>query len=143
VDGWVTVGAAQQNFWERLCGLLGAPELPRDPRFATNADRVRNNDELVGLLQDRFRQKDSAHWLAEMEQAGIPCGPVLAYDEILTDPHILAREMVVETSHPKTGPFKTLGVTAKLSDTPGSIRAPAPRLGEHTAEALAARAAAE
>ena len=142
-DGWVTVGAAQQNFWERLCDLLGAPELARDPRFATNADRVRNNDELVALLQDRFRRNNSAHWLAAMEQAGIPCGPVLAYDEVLTDPHILARDMVVETRHPVTGPFKTLGVTAKLSDTPGSVRTAAPRLGEHTAEILATRAAAE
>ena len=141
-DGWVTVGAAQQNFWVRLCELLGAPELPRDARFATNADRVRHNDDLVAVLQDLFKRNSSAHWLAGMERAGIPCGPVLAYDEILTDRHILAREMVVETHHPVTGAFKTLGVTAKLSDTPGSVRTAAPRLGEHTAEICAAFAGA-
>ena len=136
-DGWVTVGAAQQNFWERLCGILGEPELTRDPRFLENADRVAHNDELVALLEDRFKRKPSAHWLAAMEAAGVPCGPVLAYDEILSDPHVLARGMVVETHHPVAGAVNTLGVVAKLSETPGGVRRPAPTLGEHTDEVLA------
>jgi crotonobetainyl-CoA:carnitine CoA-transferase CaiB-like acyl-CoA transferase len=68
---------------------------------------------------------------------------VLHYDEVYTDPQILAREMVVETSHPVTGKFKTMGVTVKLSDTPGAVRAPAPRLGEHTADVLQQQKAAE
>ena len=89
-----------------------------------------------------MRAQKSAHWLAELEKAGIPAGPVLHYDEVLTDPHILARDMVVRTDHPVTGPFHTLGVTVKLSDTPGSVRRPAPRLGEHTEEVLGQRNAA-
>jgi crotonobetainyl-CoA:carnitine CoA-transferase CaiB-like acyl-CoA transferase len=135
-DGWITVGAAQDNFWARLCGLIGTPELRDDPRFATNGQRVRNNDELVTLLQTRLKERPSAHWLAAMEVAGIPAGPVLSYDEALAEPHIVARAMVVETSHPTAGNFRTLGVPVKLSDTPGAIRRPAPRLGEHTAEVL-------
>jgi crotonobetainyl-CoA:carnitine CoA-transferase CaiB-like acyl-CoA transferase len=135
-DGWVCVGAAQQNFWTRLCDILGAPELQRDPRFVANSDRVRNNDELVSLLQIRFKEKSSAHWLTAMDAAGIPSGPVLNFDEVLSDPHIIARGMVVETLHPTAGSFKTLGIPVKLSDTPGAIRRPAPRLGEHTAEVL-------
>ena len=84
------------------------------------------------VLSEPMRLRPSAHWLAELEKAGIPAGPVLHYDEVFTDPHILARDMVARTDHPHTGPFHTLGVTVKMSDTPGSVRAPAPRLGEHT-----------
>ena len=135
-DGWITVGAAQQNFWLRLCELLGSPELAQDPRFQKNGDRVRNNDALVELLQQRFRQKPSAHWLQALAAAGIPSGPVLAFDEAMADPQVVAREMVVDSEHPAAGTIKTLGIPAKLSDTPGALRRPAPRLGEHTAEVL-------
>lgn len=137
-DGWITVGAGQQNFWERLTEILGAPELARDARFLTNADRVRNNDVLVEVLQAYLSTRPSQHWLDAMDAAGIPCGPILHCDEVLADPHILAREMVVETDHPTAGRFRTLGVPVKMSETPGSVYRPAPRLGEHTAEILAA-----
>jgi crotonobetainyl-CoA:carnitine CoA-transferase CaiB-like acyl-CoA transferase len=133
-DQYITVGGSQQNFWERLCAIIGMPELQEDQRFRTNADRVANNDVLVGIIQQRLGTRPASHWLAELEQAGIPCGPVLNYDEVLTDPQIVARDMVVETEHPVTGRFRTLGVPVKLSETPGSIRGPAPRLGEHTAQ---------
>jgi crotonobetainyl-CoA:carnitine CoA-transferase CaiB-like acyl-CoA transferase len=103
---------------------------------------VANNDALVALLADTLHEQPSAHWLAALEAAGIPSGPVMHYDEVFTDPHILAREMVTRTEHPVTGTFHTLGVTVKLSDTPGSVRLPAPRLGEHTAEVLGRRSAA-
>jgi crotonobetainyl-CoA:carnitine CoA-transferase CaiB-like acyl-CoA transferase len=135
-DGWITIGAAQQNFWEALCGLIGMPELREDGRFCTNADRVRNNDELVAILQRKLKEKPSAHWLDAMNRVGIPCGPVLATDEILSHPQVLAREMVVEVDHPAAGRIKTLGVVAKLSVTPGAVRTGAPRLGEHTEEVL-------
>lgn len=135
-DGWITVGAAQQNFWERLCRLLDRPDLTTDERFRSNADRVRNNDALVGILSEVFLRMPSRHWLDAMDGAGIPGGPVLASDEILADEHVLARGMVVETHHPSAGRLKTLGVVAKLSATPGAVRRAAPRLGEHTAEVL-------
>lgn len=142
-DGYITVGASQQRFFVQLCTLLGVPELVDDGRFATNADRVRHNATLVGLLAERFQTQPSAHWLEALEKLGIPAGPVLHYDEVFTDPQILARDMVVETRHPVTGPFRTMGVTVKLSETPGSVRGPAPRLGEHTDAILNARKAAE
>ncbi|BBK41499.1 CoA transferase [Allostella vacuolata] len=137
-DGWITVGAGQQNFWERLCEIVEAPELATDPRFRTNADRVGNVAVLVELLQQRFLLRPSQHWLDAMDAAAIPCGPILHCEEVLADPHVLARDMVAHTDHPITGPFRTLGVPVKLSETPGSVRRPAPRLGEHTAEVLAA-----
>jgi crotonobetainyl-CoA:carnitine CoA-transferase CaiB-like acyl-CoA transferase len=133
-DGSITVGASQPNFWVRLCEILDVVALQNDPRFATNGDRVRNNDALVQLLQARFKTQPSAHWLRALENAGIPAGPVLSFDEAMADPQIIAREMVVETQHPAAGKFRTLGIPAKLSETPGSLRRPAPRLGEHTNE---------
>ncbi len=133
-DGYLTIGGAQQKFFEKLCAIVGAPELKDDPRFRRNADRVANNEAIVALLQAKLNARPAAEWLALFEAAGIPAGPVLHYDEVFTDPQILARDMVAETEHPQTGPFRTLGVTVKLSETPGSVRRPAPRLGEHTAE---------
>lgn len=135
-DGYMTIGAAQQHFWERFAAIVGRPELVADPRFKTNADRVANNTVLIGLIETELKKKPKAHWLAELEKAGIPCGPVMSYDEVLTDPHILARDMYVPTEHARAGTFNTLGVTVKLSDTPGSVRRAAPALGQHTAEVL-------
>lgn len=136
-DRWITIGASQQAFFLKLCGILGLPELPADPRFLTNAERVRNNRALIDLLQPALRERSADHWLAALEAAGIPAGPVLHFDELFTDPHFLARGMVAETTHPGTGPFRTLGVPVKLSETPGGVRGPAPRLGEHDADVLA------
>jgi crotonobetainyl-CoA:carnitine CoA-transferase CaiB-like acyl-CoA transferase len=142
-DGYITIGASQQKFFVTLCAMVGLPDLVSDPRFATITDRVRHNEALVALLAEKLQQKPSAHWLAALEKAGIPAGPVLHYDEVYTNPQILARDMVVETDHPVTGKFRTMGVTVKLSDTPGSVRRAAPRLGEHTSEVLNERKAAE
>ncbi|HBK08394.1 MAG TPA: CoA transferase [Acetobacteraceae bacterium] len=141
-DGYITVGASQQHFFKQLCELVGAPELVSDPRFGNVAERVKNNDALVALLAAKLRAQTSAHWLAALETIGIPAGPVLHYDEVFTDPQILARDMVVETDHPVTGKFRTMGVPVKLSATPGSVRRAAPRLGEHTGEVLTERNAA-
>jgi crotonobetainyl-CoA:carnitine CoA-transferase CaiB-like acyl-CoA transferase len=135
-DGWITVGAAQSNFWSKLCELIGAPELRDDPRFAVNADRVRNNAELVALLEREFVKMPSAHWLEALAAAGIPAGPVLDFAAAMADPHVVDRGMVVETEHPAAGRLRTLGIPVKLSQTPGALRRPAPRLGEHTSEVL-------
>jgi crotonobetainyl-CoA:carnitine CoA-transferase CaiB-like acyl-CoA transferase len=136
-DGWVTLGAASQGLWERLCELLGDQALAKDPRFATNALRVQHRRELAELLQARFEREPTGHWLAALEAAGIPAGPVLRYDQVFAHPQTRARDMVVEIEHPAAGPARVLGVPVKLSATPGSIRRAAPLLGEHTAEVLA------
>src|SRR5499426_484115 len=128
-DGWITVGAAQDNFWRRLCDTLGVPELPQDARFASNGDRVRNNDALVALLEPHFRAKPSQHWLAALAGVGIPCGPVLNFEQAMADPQVVARAMAVETEHAAAGRSKTLGIPVKLSATPGALSRPAPRLG--------------
>jgi crotonobetainyl-CoA:carnitine CoA-transferase CaiB-like acyl-CoA transferase len=137
-DGWITVGAAQNGFWSKLCELIGTPELRDDPRFAANADRVRNNGELVALLEQYFLQEPSAHWLQALAAAGIPAGPVLDFAAAMADRHVVDRGMVVDMEHPTAGRLRTLGIPVKMSATPGALRRPAPRLGEHTTELLGA-----
>jgi crotonobetainyl-CoA:carnitine CoA-transferase CaiB-like acyl-CoA transferase len=136
-DGWMTFGASQQNFWTKLCTIVETPELETDPRFATNAERVRHNDALVALLQARLETRPTAHWLGQLQAAGIPAAPVLTHDQVFTHPQTLARDMVVEVDHAKAGRSRTLGVAVKLSDTPGRVARAAPTLGQHTDEVLA------
>ncbi|MCA0301916.1 MAG: CoA transferase [Proteobacteria bacterium] len=138
-DGWITIGAAQQNFFRKVCALLGEPGLPDDPRFRTNGDRVRNNEALIAVLQARLRTKTSAEWLAALEAEGVPAGPVLHHDEVFADPQIVARGMVVEVEHAKAGRQKTLGVPLKMSATPAAVRRAAPTLGQHDAEIRATK----
>ena len=136
-DGWLTIGAAQQNFFRKVCTLVGRPELADDPRFKSNADRVKNNDLIAGLLQEEVIKRTNAEWMAALEAEGVPAGPVLHHDEVFADPQILARGMVAEVDHAKAGRQKTLGVPLKLSATPGGVRRAAPTLGQHDAEVRA------
>ena len=136
-DGWICVGAANQRNWERLLGLIDAPELAADPRFATNRDRMENREALEGALNSVFTARATADWLAVMEAGGLPAGPVLDVAEMHADPQTRAREMVVALEHPAAGPVETIGLPVKFSATPGRVSRPAPRLGEHTAEVLA------
>jgi len=136
-DGWITVGGAAQHFWLRLRRVLGLEQLAADPRFATNADRVRHRKELAALLQERLERETSAYWLDRLEAEGIPAGPLYTYDQVFADRQVCHREMVVEVEHPVAGRTRVLGIPIKLSETPGAIRRPAPLLGEHTREILA------
>jgi len=135
-DGWITVGAANQGNWLRLLEALEAPELGYDPRFANNAERMRNLSALNAALTPLFRQRSSAEWLRSLEEAGVPAGPVLDVNQMHADPQTLAREMIVETAHPKAGRVRAIGLPIKFSDTPGDTRRAAPLLGQHTREVL-------
>jgi crotonobetainyl-CoA:carnitine CoA-transferase CaiB-like acyl-CoA transferase len=133
-DGYITIGAAQQNFFKGLCELVGKPEVPDDPRFKTNALRVKNNAAIVAILQAELAKKSNKDWLDALEAAGIPAGPVLHHDEVFADPQILARGMVAEVDHAKAGRQKTLGVPLKFSRTKTRVRRAAPTLGQHNDE---------
>ena len=135
-DGWITVGAANQGNWLRLLEALEAPELGYDPRFANNAERIRNLPALNAALTPLFRQRSSAEWLRRLEGAGVPAGPVLNVNQMHADPQTLAREMIVETTHPKAGQVRAIGLPIKFSDTPGDTQRAAPALGQHTREVL-------
>ncbi len=136
-DGWLTVGAANQTNWERMLTVIGAPELNADPRFCDNAKRMQNLPALVEALTAIFRGKTTHEWLAALEAAGVPAGPVLSVGEMHADPHSQAREMVVELDHATLGPVKSLGLPVKFSETPGAVAQAAPTLGQHTRSVLA------
>ena len=136
-DGWVNVGAANQANWLRLVEVVGEPELATDPRFVDNSARMQNLPELIGILTQSFSQRDTADWLARLQSVGVPASPVLSIGDMLKDPQVLAREMVVDVEHSHLGSTKALGSPVKFSATPTNIRHGAPLLGEHTREILA------
>jgi crotonobetainyl-CoA:carnitine CoA-transferase CaiB-like acyl-CoA transferase len=138
-DGWITVGAANQENWLRLLQSLESPELRDDPRFLNNAERMRNLSALTSVLTPLFQRRTVADWLQRLEQSGVPAGPVLNIAQMHQDPQALAREMIVETSHPTAGQVKAIGLPIKFSDTPGGVRTAAPLLGQHTREVLRER----
>ncbi len=135
-DGWITVGAANQANWDRFTRTIGAPELRDDPRFKDNRGRMANLALLVETLTPFLKKRTSADWLARFEEIGLPAGPVLSVTDMHADPQALARQMIVETDHPKAGPTRAIGLPIKLSGTPGGIRRPAPLFGQHTREVL-------
>ena len=135
-DGWINIGAANQANWKRLVEVIGQQQLADDPRFIDNAARMQNLPALIDILTLHFRTRTTSDWLAQFEAAGVPAGPVLSIGEMLTDPQVLARRMVVEVEHSRLGRMKTLGPPVKFSATPGEVRSGAPLLGEHTREVL-------
>ena len=136
-DGWITIGASNTRNWQRLLDLLEKPELADDPRFKDGAGRMENIDAMIDILTEVFRTRPNAHWLAALEGVGIPAGPVFDINEMNADPHTLARDMVVEVTHPTAGPVKTIGAPVKFSETPGGVETAAPLYGQHTREVLA------
>jgi crotonobetainyl-CoA:carnitine CoA-transferase CaiB-like acyl-CoA transferase len=136
-DGWINIGAANQKNWERLVAILDRPELGRDPRFATNDQRMANRPALEAALNTVFEMRSTEAWLEVLEEGGFPAGPVLSVGEMHEDPQTLARDMVVATEHPVAGRVDTLGLPVKFSETPGGVARPAPLLGQHSREVLA------
>ncbi len=135
-DGYITIGAANQRTWERLCRVLGLDSLMARQEFATDAERVRHRQALAQAIEAVTMQEPRAHWLRVLEDAGVPCGPINTYPEVFTHPHVIARGMVQEIDHPVGTHIRQIGPAAKCSKTPAGIRRAAPLLGEHTAEVL-------
>jgi crotonobetainyl-CoA:carnitine CoA-transferase CaiB-like acyl-CoA transferase len=135
-DGWINLGGANQSNWERIARAIGREDLIADPRFATNGERMKNLAALTPLIAERMKTRPRADWIREFEAAGMPVGPINTIGDMLADPQVAAREMVVETEHPKAGRTRAIGLPIKFSDTPGAVTRPAPLLGEHTREVL-------
>jgi crotonobetainyl-CoA:carnitine CoA-transferase CaiB-like acyl-CoA transferase len=135
-DGWINIGGANQKNWASLCQALGHPEWKHDPRFETNDERMKNLPELVRIMNAVLEKRTRAEWLEVLDAAGVPAGPVNTMGEALSHPQVLARRMVVEVEHPKSGASKALGCPVHFSRTPASVERAAPQLGEHTREIL-------
>ncbi|RPH64230.1 MAG: CoA transferase [Acidobacteria bacterium] len=131
-DGDIVLAVGNDDLWRRFCRVAGLEALAEDARFATNRDRVLNYEVLRPLIAQTFVDRSRADWLAALGDAGVPAGAVRDVGQVLTDEQLLARCMVESVEHPTTGVVRVLGVPVKLSDTPGAIYRPPPRLGEHT-----------
>ncbi len=129
-DGHVVVSCGNDRLYLTLCQLLGREDLARDPRFATNPQRVRNRAELVPVLQEAFLQRSTQEWLPVLRAAGIPCGPINTVSQIFNDPHMQARGYVWECDHPSAGKIKLAGSPMHFSETPTRLYKAPPLLGE-------------
>ena len=136
-DGWITIGASNEKLWSAFLTVLDAPEIAGDVRFKDNTGRMANLPELAALLTPYFRRRTSAQWLSQLEQAGVPAGPVLTVQEMHAHPQTKARDMVPVVEHSVVGRVQTLGLPVKFSATPGAISSGAPTLGQHSRDVLA------
>jgi crotonobetainyl-CoA:carnitine CoA-transferase CaiB-like acyl-CoA transferase len=135
-DGEFVVAVGNDDQWRRFCDVAGLPHLAHDPRFARNRDRVTHYADLRPLIAAALKARPRSVWLEGLTRAGVPTGSVRGIDEVLADPQIAAREMVVELTHATVGRIQQLGVPIKLSETPGGVDTPPPLLGQDTARVL-------
>jgi crotonobetainyl-CoA:carnitine CoA-transferase CaiB-like acyl-CoA transferase len=137
-DGrYVGLSASTEKMARRLFETIGRPELADDPRFATNAARVKNADALEPIIAAFIAERTQAENVAFFERAEVTIGPIYDISQIVADPHVIEREIVADYPDADMGAFPMHHVVPRLSGTPGAIRAPAPRLGEHNRAILA------
>ncbi|HYG42684.1 MAG TPA: CaiB/BaiF CoA-transferase family protein [Bordetella sp.] len=137
-DGHVIVAVGNDGQFARLCVAIGAAELANDPRYATNVARVAHRAELVGLLRTRLLTRGTDAWIAMLEAADVPCGPINDLARVFEDPQVQARGMHINMAHPLAGTLDLVGNPIKFSATPVQYRHAPPTLGQHTREVLAA-----
>ncbi len=135
-DGSLIIAVFAEKFWGLFCRALGKKEWERDPRFATNAERVRNREALIPLIEEIFKRRTTREWLDVLHREGVPAAPIQSVDQVLADPQVHLRKMVTSLQHPTLGRLPTLGSPIKVD---GHLEVPLalpPALGEHTQEVL-------
>ena len=132
----LALAVGSEKLWKIFCPLIGCPELADDPRYCSNGARDANRASLVEKLQEVFLTRSYEQWEALLVGKGIPVGKVNTLAEAVAHPQVAARGSLVEIEHPKVGKARVVGVPARLSATPGSVRTPSPTLGQHTEEVL-------
>jgi len=135
----IAIGVGSDKLWRTFCPLVGLGPLADDPRFVTNAARNANRPALVALLQEALAARSYEEWEAILMPAGIPIGAINTLDQAVAHPQVEARGALVESTHPVAGTIRMVGPPVRMSDTPGTVRRPAPLLGEHTAQVLRER----
>ncbi len=134
-DGFLILAVSNDAQFKRFAKAAGAEELSADARFSTNADRVHNRDALIALMKPVFATRSTADWIALLETANVPCGPINRIDQVFADPQAIARGLKITMAH-ATGPLDLVASPLKLAATPPEYRSPPPLLGEHTDEIL-------
>ena len=135
-DGHIVLSIGNDPTFQRFCQEFGLAELPADPRFATNEARVQHRQLVTDTLAPVMRQHSTAWWVERLEALKIGCGPINRLSEVFADPHVVARNMVVEMAHGSGATVKVVANPVKLSETPADYRLPPPLLGEHTDQVL-------
>lgn len=136
-DGWIIVAVGNDGQFRKFVTAGGRPELADDPRFATNPQRVAQRDVLVPILAEMVRPRTRAQWIADLEAAGVPCGPINTLDDVFEDEQVKARGLRVDLPHPTAGEVKLVGSPIRMSKTPPEALRHPPLLGEHTEAVLA------
>lgn len=136
-DGQIALAPADDAFFGRLVDALDEPALKSDPLYATGPARVANRAQIDAIIGGRLAARATAHWVATLNAAGVPCGPVHSVAQALSDPQIRAQQMVLDIEHPGFGIVRMLGFPMKFAATPCQVRRTAPGLGQHTAEIMA------
>ena len=136
-DGYITVSTMTNVQWRGFCKVAGREDLQNDPRFLTPALRDENANDRLNLIQEVLLEKPAAEWLQALDDAGVPCAPVLTRKQMIEHPQIKASEIVVEYEHQHAGRLRQARPAARFEGTPTSIRQGAPLLGEHTYDLLA------
>jgi crotonobetainyl-CoA:carnitine CoA-transferase CaiB-like acyl-CoA transferase len=135
---WIAISASMQVMAERVFRAVGRPDMAADPRFSTNADRVANADACEAPIARFIAERTLEESMAVFEAAEVTAAPVYDIGQLVADPHVLARGIVVELPDEEMGTVPMHDVVPRLSETPGALRRPAPRLGQHTRELIAA-----
>lgn len=135
-SGAITIACGNEKMWRRLCVAIGLPELAEDERYADNAGRMANRRELRQLIEDALVTRSAEEWIPIVNEAGVPCGPVLDLAQALDHPTTLALGLVQEVDHPTLGSMKVLGKALTIGGDPRTIRRHPPLLAEHTEELL-------
>ena len=128
-DGFINIAVGNDAIWKRFCELVGRPELVEDSRFSTNGARNDNWQELEPILQEILSKDSTEGWIERLRKAAVPCGPINNIEQVVNDPQVRHRQMIVEVEHPVAGKFKMPGCPLKLSATPAEEFSPAPVLG--------------
>lgn len=135
-DGHINIASGGQHMWKRLCQVLEAEHLYEDPRFASPGRRSRNRDELSHELEKRLARKTAAEWIAALNDAGVPSGPILSIDQVFANEQVEHLGLATPVAHPQLGEIRVLGLPVTLSRTPGAVRTPTPEKGQQTDEIL-------
>ena len=135
-DGWMIVASGNDSQFRHFVTAGGEPQLADDPLFLTNPDRVKHRKQLVPLLEAMTRKKTKGEWIALLEQANVPCGPINNFKEVFENEQVIARQVQINVPHPTVGTMKLVASPMRLSKTPTEVRMAPPTLGQHTNEVL-------
>jgi formyl-CoA transferase len=135
-DGYVNIGGADGRLLHNLCEVIGLAWVPADPRFDSLANRSANRAELNALVGERLTTRTTAEWVAALNEAGVPCGPVYRMDQVFADPQVEHLAMTQPVTHPVLGQLDIVRNAVRMTGAPPTVRAPSPDVGDHTEEVL-------